>query len=78
MGSSRLVEYVLALIVAGLALLGALLCLGFLLWEPLMFPPSSEEPLVDLGKMHAQLCRWVKCFYTLALHIVTVLTHKSE
>lgn len=49
MGSSRLLEYLVALTVGVLAVLGALLCIGFLLVEPIRSPPS-EGPTVSLGK----------------------------
>ncbi len=49
MGSSRLLEFLVALIVGGLAVLGALFLIGFLLVEPIRSPPS-EEPTRPLGK----------------------------
>lgn len=48
-GSSSLLEFLVALIIGGLAVLGALLCIGFLLVEPIRSPPS-EAPTIDLGK----------------------------
>ncbi len=49
MGSSKLLEFIVALVVGILAVLGALFCIAFLLVEPVRFPPS-EEPTVSLGK----------------------------
>lgn len=49
MGSSQLVEFLVALVVGILAVLGALFCVGFLLMDPIRFPPS-EGPTVSLGK----------------------------
>ena len=48
-GSSSLLEFLVALTIGGLAVVGALLCIGFLLVEPIRSPPS-EAPTVDLGK----------------------------
>lgn len=49
MSSSQLVEYLVALVVGVLAVLGAALCIGFLLVEPVRFPPSETQPTVSLG-----------------------------
>lgn len=62
MGSSQLVEYLVALVVGILAVLGALLCIGFLLVEPIRSPPTEVQPTVSLGKQFAlQLVMKMRC-----------------
>ena len=43
MVSSRLLEFVVALVVGILAITGALFCVGFLLIHPLRTPPSDSS-----------------------------------
>ena len=47
-GSSELIEFLIALIVGLLAVLGAMLCIGFLLVEPLRNPPGQTEPIIEI------------------------------
>ena len=49
MGSSKLVEFLVALLVGVLAILASLFCIGFLLVEPIKSPPS-QQPTVSLGE----------------------------
>ena len=51
-GSSELIEFLIALIVGLLAVLGAMLCIGFLLVEPLRNPPGQTEPIIEICKFH--------------------------
>ena len=49
-GSSELIEFLIALFVGLLAVLGATLCIGFLLVEPLRNPPGQTEPIIEISK----------------------------
>lgn len=49
-GSSDLIEFLIALFVGLLAVLGGLLCIGFLLVEPLRNPHGQTAPLTDICK----------------------------
>ena len=51
-GSSELIEFLIALFVGLLAVLGAMLCIGFLLVEPLRNPPGQNVPNVEICKFH--------------------------
>ena len=54
-GSSELIEFLIALFVGLLAVLGATLCIGFLLVEPLRNPPGQSEPIIEIGKFQPPL-----------------------
>ena len=47
-GSSDLIEFLIALFVGLLAILGGLLCIGFLLVEPLRNPYGQTVPITDI------------------------------
>ena len=46
--SSDLIEFLIALFVGLLAILGGLLCIGFLLVEPLRNPHGQTVPITDI------------------------------
>lgn len=54
-GSSELIEFLIALFVGLLAVLGATLCIGFLLVEPLRNPPGQNAPNIEISKFHSLL-----------------------
>lgn len=49
-GSSELIEFVIALLVGVLAVLGGLFVIAFLLVEPVRNPPGSSESAAQSGK----------------------------
>ena len=51
-GSSDLIEFLIALFVGLVAILGAIVCIGFLLVEPMRNPPAQTTPNVEVCKFN--------------------------